>query len=69
MSLTIKNNYSSFKQDFRKDTGLDPEKSIETYIAYYNARINDHNMQFNAAMLNEIANLPGRLSFELKQIN
>lgn len=69
MALTIKNNFNTFKQDFKKDTGLDPDVNLETYIAYYNARINDYNMQTNAAMLNEIVNLPSRLSFELKQAN
>ena len=42
MSVDLKfiNNYDKLKQEFRKDTKLDPDKNVSEYIAYFNARVN-----------------------------
>ena len=59
--LTLKNNFSNFKTDFKKDTGRDASNSMETYINYVNARIADYNLQVNMEILNDISNLPNTL--------
>jgi hypothetical protein len=41
MSFVPKNNYNSFTQEFKKDTGLEPKDHPAEYIAYYNARMTD----------------------------
>jgi hypothetical protein len=44
--LTIHNNFEAFKNDFKKDTGLDVTKeTMSTYVQYYNARCNDRSVQ------------------------
>lgn len=57
MTRQIKNNFSAFKADFKKDTGLDfnPD-NMDKYIAYYHARMTDNSAQYIAYLLDDIAN-------------
>jgi hypothetical protein len=51
------NRYNIFKQDFKKDTGLDYNaQNLERYIQYYNARVNDQNSQVCFNMMVRIEN-------------
>lgn len=45
--IEFKNNYTGFQDDFKKDTGLNAKTNVETYIQYYNARINDMSYQLS----------------------
>lgn len=58
MSTEIKflNNYDKFKEDFKKDTGLNASNDVTSYIAYYHARISDMEYQLNFQALNLILN-------------
>lgn len=64
--LTYKNNYNNFKEDFKKDTGLDPTKNVVEYISYFNARMTDMNYQMHHQLaniyLNEIRFLPEKIA-------
>ncbi len=52
-----RNRYNEFKQDFKKDTGLDYNaQNLEMYIQYYNARVNDQNTLANFQMLVRLEN-------------
>ena len=61
MSFTPKNNYDSFKQDFKKDTALEADKHLAEYIAYYNARMTDMQYQLDHYMANQWMNQFGIL--------
>lgn len=67
-TLNHKNNYSKFKEDFSKDTGLDASKNVSEYINYFNARMADMNYQLNHQLaeryLNEISFLPGNIALK-----
>ena len=41
------NNFKNLKNDFKLDTGLDADKELALYLAYYNARMSDMNYQIN----------------------
>ena len=59
MSIKIKNNYEAFKSDFKKDTSLDySEKTVSEYLQYLNFRLNDHQMQMDLHLINQIDHLP-----------
>lgn len=66
-TINLKNNFENFKNDFKKDTGLDSATNMEAYISYVNFRISDYNMQVNMEIMNEISNLPQTLKFHLGQ--
>lgn len=75
-TLNYVNNYAKFKEDFKKDTGLDASKNVAEYINYFNARMADMNYQMNFQLanqyLNEINLLPGNIALRtaesLKQL-
>jgi hypothetical protein len=52
--MNTSNNFEKFKADFEKDTGHKVETNIEMYVQYYNARINDINMQMTHMLLEEL---------------
>ena len=52
----IVNRFDVFKQDFRKDTGLDWDSNIQTYINYFNARVQDQIAQAENIYLGDILN-------------
>lgn len=57
--MTIKNNYETFKTDFKKDTGLDYNKdTVSEYLQYLNFRTSDNQMQILISISNELFNLP-----------
>ncbi|MGK2862613.1 MAG: hypothetical protein ACSLE0_11815 [Chitinophagaceae bacterium] len=69
--LTYKNNYNNFKEDFKKDTGLDPTKNVTEYISYFNSRMTDMNYQMHKQLaniyLNEIGLLPDKIALATAQ--
>jgi len=73
MSVDLKfiNNYDKLKQEFRKDTKLDPDKNVSEYIVYFNARVNDMTYQFHFQLanryLNEISDLPSKIGRSVAQ--
>ena len=69
MATTVsqQNNYSNFKEDFKKDTGLDASKNISEYINYYNARINDMNYQLAFTGANSILTSLNEIKILLKK--
>lgn len=61
MAYTINNNFNSFKEDFKKDTGIEFSKdNMALYIAYIQARSVDNQVQLLAALFQEISNLKRR---------
>lgn len=64
--MQIKNNFNAFKDDFKKDTGMDAKSNIAEYIQYANFRINDQLIQFSTqyfnSVLNEIGWFPSKIS-------
>jgi len=62
--IEFKNNFRNFKTDFKKDTGLDADKNMDTYIQYVNARLADNNFQMNWHIMNELINLPDQIKFK-----
>lgn len=74
MAVTInyQNNYGKLKEDFKNDTGLDANKSIPEYIAYYNARMNDkqYQMDFQLAeiFLNKIDQIPDIIRLRIAEM-
>lgn len=57
VNIQLKNNYSTFFQQFTADTGLDPQNNVAAYIAYFNVRMTDANYQLNRRVTNERNNL------------
>lgn len=61
----LKNNFETFKPDFKKDTGKDANQNIELYIQYYNARANDYAAQSLMFLVqdnsNHLSQLPDRI--------
>jgi len=55
--ITLNSNFSNFKKDFQKDTGLDPDQNMELYIHYFNARISDYNFQINMEIMTDLYQL------------
>jgi hypothetical protein len=70
-TLNYKNNYASFKEDFKNDTGLDATKNVSEYINYFNARMSDMNYQLSHQManryLNEINFLPDKIALKIAE--
>ncbi|MDZ7775963.1 MAG: hypothetical protein U5L09_10410 [Bacteroidales bacterium] len=62
--IDLKNNFGNFKQDFKKDTGLDADQNMDAYIQYVNARLADYNFQMNWEIMNELINLPDLIKFK-----
>ncbi len=71
VTLNFKNNYDTFKEDFKKDTGFDAVKNPTEYINYFNARMTDMNYQLNHQManvyLNEINFLPRNIALRMSE--
>lgn len=65
-TIKIKNNFDTYKADFKKNTGLDWDKNMEQYIAYYNARSADVSAQMSLYNHEVLNNLPNVLSVMLK---
>ncbi len=63
-TFQLKNNFESFRHDFKAQTKLDPDKHMAEYIAYANFRMVDMNYQLTNqlgnALLNKLDQLKGR---------
>ena len=73
MNTKIENNFSTFKADFKNDTGLEvSNENMPIYLAYYNARVNDINAQINTVYLSKLSNkldhLPNMLALDLSRM-
>jgi hypothetical protein len=70
--ITIKNNFSQFKTEFKADTGLDAQGNMELYIQYFNARMNDKTFQINYhlthLLLNKLDFLPHEFRLEMAEM-
>ena len=68
MSRTLISNFDHFKNDFKKDTGLNVNKTtMGLYIQYYNARINDWHYQLDFETVSALLNLPRDIATAIKQ--
>ncbi len=71
MLVTIKNNFETFKNDFKKDTKLDANSNMAIYVNYITARCADYSMQMSVAIYKELDLLPqyvaNKLATLLKQ--
>lgn len=71
-TINYQNNYDKFKQDFREDTGLNPNTDIAEYIAYFNARMNDKNYQMSFQLaeifINRLDALPDTISLRIGEM-
>ncbi len=57
MTIEInKNNFKTYQNDFKKDTGFDASEpgNYEKYVAYYQARILDSQMQVQFNIANQL---------------
>lgn len=52
--MTFGNNFKTFEEDFRKDTGLDPHSSREMYMQYVKIRLADINVQILQMIYNKL---------------
>lgn len=69
MSINIKNNFETFKADFKKDTGLDFSKdTISIYLQYLNFRLNDHQFQTTLHLINRIDHLPDTIRLRIAEM-
>ncbi|MGG9970389.1 hypothetical protein ACQ33O_01240 [Ferruginibacter sp. SUN002] len=71
--VEIFNNFKNLKNDFKADTGLDVNsENMSTYIAYYNARINDMSYQtlklLNHQLINKIDHLPDMIRLRIAEM-
>lgn len=56
-AIQRKNNFDSFKEDFKKDTGSDIGKeTMHLYISYFNARMNDLAFQVISELPHQLLN-------------
>ena len=69
MSIKIKNNYETFKSDFKKDTGLDYGKeTVSQYLQYLNFRLNDHQVQIDLHLINQVDRLPETIRLRIAEM-
>lgn len=67
--VQTKNNFSSFKEDFTKDTGMPiNDQTMPHYIAYYNARVNDLSLQLTTGFLEKIFQRLGYLPADIVRV-
>ena len=69
-NITVKNNFHTFKEDFKKDTGLEFNKeNMSIYLQYYSARMTDIGSQVLSGIANNLAvdfkQLPSNIRLEL----
>lgn len=66
MAIQIQNNFNAFKDDFKRDTGMDVKSNMAEYLQYANFRVNDQLMQISAhgfnKVLDEIGWFPTKIS-------
>lgn len=51
---TVINRFSTYKNDFKKDLGIDWTSNKDLYVQYYNARVTDELCQISFLYLGEI---------------
>jgi len=69
MSIKIKNNYKTFKSDFKKDTGLDYGKeTVSQYLQYLNFRLNDQQVQMDLHLINQVDHLPDIIRLRIAEM-
>ena len=68
-AMTITNNFTGFKEDFKTDTGLEfTKENMLLYIQYYNARVNDLNYQYNKESKYKLSQLPNEIRNEISDL-
>ena len=67
-NINIKNNYGTYKIEFRTDTGLDADENVSEYINYFNARMADINQQLLIALTNKVDLMPDTVSSHFSQM-
>ncbi|OOQ60909.1 hypothetical protein [Mucilaginibacter pedocola] len=65
MPNKIQNNFKSLMNDFSTDTGMSAIDNMGLYIQYFNARMSDKIMQYNAILIHELINKLDRLPDEI----
>lgn len=73
MAFEIKNNFSAYKADFKKDTGLDVTKeTMGLYLKYITARSTDYSFQvlhgLTHQLLNKIDFLPDQIRLRIAEM-
>jgi len=68
MSVTINNNFTAYKSDFKKDTKLDADSNLGLYIQYVIARTSDYNFQLNTHLFNRLNHLSNELGAEVAKV-
>ena len=49
--IELISNFENFKQDFKKETGLEANNNVEMYLTYYNGKCADISMQLLLKLL------------------
>ncbi len=69
MSIKFKNNYETFKSDFKKDTGLEYAKeTVSEYLQCLNFRLNDHQVQMDLHLINQVDRLPDIIRLRIAEM-
>lgn len=71
--ITLENKFLKFKDDFKKDTGLEfGKENMNLYVQYVTARCSDYSAQISHGLTHELLNklnfIPGEISLKIAEM-